>query len=275
MNNSRDINRNIELLARILNNEVITKQQAAEQFDVEEITISRALQYYRSLGIEAFGRKSGIKILNKPKKDDLVTLASYYISLKLNSDYFAKSIKTYSKIDPNFFSKIILLTKAVKEQTIIQIEYQKLTNNITSQYLLKPYNLIETNNNWIFHAVKENETILKAFYLSRIKYLSLTQKKFKKEIAEEKIGEIKEIVLKFVPEVEQELYYKIWFEDFEIQKQSNGYIILKTHQPITNRLAAWCISWWEAMEIINPVELKKYISDMYNDFVKNNSLNSI
>jgi predicted DNA-binding transcriptional regulator YafY len=275
VNHSKDINRNIELLARLLNSEVITKQQAAEQFNVEEITISRILQYYRSLGIEVFGRKSGIKILNKPKKEDLVTLASYYISIKLNSDYFTKSINTYSKIDPRFFPKIVLLAKAVKEQTVIQIEYQKLTNNITSQYLLKPYNLIETNNNWILHAVKEDETILKTFYLSRIKELSLTKKKFNKASVEEKSGEMKEIVLRFVPEVEQELYYKIWFEDFEIQKQSDGRIILKTNQPITNRLAAWCISWWDAMEIINPTELKKYISDMYNDFRLVNDLNSI
>jgi predicted DNA-binding transcriptional regulator YafY len=272
---SSDIIRKVELLAKLLNGESITKSQAADQFNVEEITISRILQYYRSLGIEAFGRKSGIKIFNKPKKDDLVTLASYYVSLKLNSDYFANSIKTYSKIDPKFFPKIILLAKAIKESIIVKINYQKLTNNITSNYLLKPYNLIETNNNWILHAVKEDETILKTFYLSRIKELSLTQKEFKKEIVEEKPGETKEIILKFVPQVEQELYYKIWFEDFEIQKQSDGYLILKTNQPITNRLAAWCISWWDAMEIISPGELKKYIADMYDDFNKINRLNSV
>jgi len=270
-----ETNRNIELLARLLNDEQITKQDAADIFEVEEITISRALQYYRSLGIEAFGRKSGIKILNKPKKDDLVALASYYLSLTLNAEYFSSSIKTYSKIDPRFFSKIILIAKAVAEGIIIKVEYQRLTDNITSIYYLKPYKLIESNNNWILHAVKEDETILKTFYLSRIKNISLTQKKFKKEIVEEKSDEIKEIVLKFVPQVEQELYYKIWFEDFEIQKQSDGHIILRTNQPITNRLAAWCISWWDAMEILQPKELKEYIFDMYNNFVSVNSNNKL
>lgn len=269
-NNKSETNRNIELLARLLNGEQITKQQAADMFNVEEITISRALQYYRSLGIEAFGIKSGIKILNKPKKDDLVALSSYYISVKLNSDYFNKSIKTYSKIDPRFFSKIILAAKTVKEGIVVKIEYQKLTNNITAEYILKPYNLMETNNNWILHAVKENETILKTFYLSRIKNLSLTQKKFKKEIVEEKSGELKEIVLKFVPQVEQELYYKIWFEDFDIEKQPDGYIILWTNQPITNRLASWCISWWDAIEILKPLELKTYINEMIEDYKSKN-----
>ncbi|MBK6915016.1 MAG: WYL domain-containing protein [Ignavibacteriales bacterium] len=268
--NLSETNRNIELLARVLNGEQITKQQAADFYNVEEITISRALQYYRSLGIEAFGRKSGIIIQNRPKKEDLIALSSYYLSLKLNSDYFSNSIKTYSKIDPRFFSKIILAAKAVTEELIIKIEYQKLTDNITSAYNLKPYKLIESNSNWIIHAIKENETTLKTFYLSRIKNISLTQKKFKKDFIETKSGDIKEIVLKFVPQVEQELYYKIWFEDFEIEKQSDGYIILKTNQPITNRLAAWCISWWDAMKIIEPLELKDIIIQITNAFLKEN-----
>jgi len=265
-----ETNRNTELLARLLNGEQITKQQAADIYNVEEITISRTLQYYRSLGIEAFGRKSGIKILNKPKKDDLVALASYYISVKLNSDYFNKSIKTYSKIDPRFFSKIILAAKAVTEEIIIKIEYQKLTDNITSVYILKPYKLVESNSNWILHAIKEGETTLKTFYLSRIKSISLTKKKFKKEFTENKSSDVKEIVLKFVPQVEQELYYKIWFEDFEIEKQSDGYIILRTNQPITNRLAAWCISWWDAIEIIKPIELLNYTNEMIEEYKSQN-----
>lgn len=269
-NRYTETNRNIELLARLLNGEQITKQQAADFYNVEEITISRALQYYRSLGIEAFGRKSGIIIQNRPKKEDLVALSSYYLSLKLNSGYFSSSIKTYSKIDPRFFSKITLAAKAVTEEILLNIEYQKLTDNLTSLYTLKPYKLIESNNNWILHAVKEGETTLKTFYLSRIKNITFTQKKFKKEFTENKSGDTKEIVLKFVPSVEQELYYKIWFEDFEIEKQSDGHIILRTNQPITNRLAAWCISWWDAIEILRPVELKKYINEMIEDYkVKN------
>lgn len=92
----------------------------------------------------------------------------------------------------------------------------------------------------------------------------------KKEFMETKSNDIKEIILKFVPQVEQELYYKIWFEDFEIEKQSDGHIILRTSQPITNRLAAWCISWWDAMEIIQPKELKKYIKEMIDNYYKLN-----
>ncbi len=263
--------RYIELLAHLLNGEIITKQRAAELLNVEEITISRALRFYRSLGIEAFGRKSGIKIFNKPKKEDLIFLASNYISSKLSSDYFYKSIKTYSKIDAGFFNKIVLLSKAIKENIIIKVKYQRLTDNKTNEYTLKPYKLIESNNNWILHALKEDESILKTFYLSRMQHILLTEKKFRKDYLDDNLGEMEEVILKFVPEVERELYYKIWFDEFEIEKQSDGSIILKTNYPINNRLAAWCISWWDAIEIIKPVELKKYINEMYSDFIKKNN----
>jgi len=73
-----------------------------------------------------------------------------------------------------------------------------------------------------------------------------------------------------VPQVEQELYYKIWFEDFEIEKQSDGHIILRTNQPITNRLAAWCISWWDAMEILKPKALRNYITEMIMSYMIKN-----
>lgn len=262
--------RNVELLARLLNNEQITKSQAAEQYNVEEVTITRALQYYRSLGIEAFGRKSGIRTFNKPKKDDLIVLLAEYLSIKLNSDYFINSIKTFSKIDPDFFSKIILIAKAVKEETIIKIEYQRLSDNLVSNYTIKPYKLIDSNNNWIMHAVKVDETILKTFYLSRIKKILFIGRKFKKEVLEERTGDIKEIILKFAPQVEQELYYKIWFEDFEIEKLENGYLLLKTKQPITNKLASWCISWWDTIQIVEPLKLKEYINEMIDNYKAKN-----
>ena len=116
-----ETNRNIELLARLLNGETNHINNKLQIFTMlKRLLYRELLQYYRSLGIEAFGRKSGIIIQNRPRKEDLVALSSYYLSLKLNSDYFSNSIKTYSKIDPRFFSKIILAAKAVTEEIIIK-----------------------------------------------------------------------------------------------------------------------------------------------------------
>jgi len=75
-------------------------------------------------------------------------------------------------------------------------------------------------------------------------------------------------VLRFSPEVENEIYYKIWFDEFEIIKDSEGYIILKTEQPITNRLAAWCVSWWDKIRITSPIELEAQINQMIKAYKK-------
>jgi predicted DNA-binding transcriptional regulator YafY len=265
-NYSNESIRRFELLARILNKERITKTQAAEDYSVEEITISRDLQFFRSLGIEAFSRKNGIEIFNKVKNEHLICFASEYFALKMNSDYFLKSVKVFTKVDPNFYPHIVLLTKAIKESRIIKVTYQRLSDDEIKSYTLQPLRLVESNNNWILHAIKKDEIILQLFYLSRIISFQVTNKKFEIPTEVDENKEKYEIVLRFSPEVENEIYYKIWFDEFEITKDREGFIILKTEQPVTNRLASWCVSWWDKIKVLEPMELKNYISQMISFF---------
>lgn len=262
--------RRFELLARILNGERITKTQAAEGYSVEEITISRDLQFFRSLGIDVLSRKNGIEIFNKVKNEHLIRFASEYFALKMNSDYFTKSVKIFSKVDKKFYQQIVLLTKAIQETRIVKITYQRLSDDEIKSYTLQPLRLVESNNNWILHAIKKDEIILQLFYLSRIISFQLTNKRFKLPIEVDENKEKFEIVLRFSPEVENEIYYKIWFDEFEITKESDGFINLKTEQPITNRLASWCVSWWDKIEIILPDELLVRIQQMIENFNSKN-----
>ncbi|MCK9426140.1 MAG: WYL domain-containing protein [Ignavibacteriaceae bacterium] len=259
---SNDLLRRTEILARILNGECLTKLSAAEDYKVEEVTITRDLQYFRTLGLEIFSRKKGITLFSKVPKDFLTNFVSEYLSLISYSDYFLPPIKKFSKIDSAFFQHIVLLTKAINDSKLLSISYKKLSDNTSNDYLLKPLKLAENNGNWILHAFKNDETILKTFYLSRITNLRLTSKKFILDKVPQKEEKIFDIVLKFIPEVEQEFIYKIWFDEFELEKDEKGSILLKTKQPITNRLASWCISWWDAIEVLQPLELKDYIKEM-------------
>lgn len=258
------------MLARLLNGEVITKQQAADEYGVEEITVSRMLQSYRANGFEVFGRKSGIKVFNPPQKETLLSLAAEYIAVTLNRDTLLESLEKYSKIDEDFFIKVVLVTGAVKDQRILSVRYKRLSDNVESDYVLKPYRLTDTNGNWILHAVKENESVIKTFYLSRMLSINPSGKHFRRNVEVINADKKEKIRLRFVPEVEQELYYKIWFDDFSISKNEDGSIELTTEQIINNRLAAWCISWWDAMEIIEPAGLKEYTSDMINSYLSKN-----
>jgi len=132
---------------------------------------------------------------------------------------------------------------------------------------------VESNNNWILHAIKEDEIVLQLFYLSRIIGFQLTNVKFEIPTDVDENKEKYEIVLRFSPEVENEIYYKIWFDEFEITKDKDGYIILKTKQPITNKLASWCVSWWDKLQIVQPNELRNHIFQMLNSFTNHNENN--
>ena len=126
--------------------------------------------------------------------------------------------------------------------------------------------------NWILHGIKDDETILKYFYLSRIRELIVTDKRYKTINIPENNKTRHKMIFKFNPEVKEEVNAKIWFEIFEIDPDENGYLILTTLQPITNKLAAWCISWWDKCEIIEPVELKVRIKNMMTSFKEVNNL---
>ncbi|NCQ17936.1 MAG: hypothetical protein COW85_00740 [Ignavibacteria bacterium CG22_combo_CG10-13_8_21_14_all_37_15] len=267
---SNDLLRRTEILARILNGECLSKLSVAEDYKVEEVTITRDLQYFRTLGLEIFSRKKGITLFSKVKTDYLALLTSEYLSIKMYSDFMLTPIKNFSKIDALFFQHIVLMTKAVNESLIISVSYKKISDGSEQKYLLKPLKLVENNSNWILHAFKNDETILKTFYLSRITGLQLMDKKFILNKVPEKEEKIFDIILKFIPEVEQEFIYKLWFDEFEIEKDEKGSILLKTKQPITNRLASWCISWWDAIEVIQPVELKDYIKEMIKYYQSKN-----
>ncbi|MBE0550790.1 MAG: WYL domain-containing protein [Ignavibacterium sp.] len=265
-----DILRRSELLARVMNGEEISKADAAYIFKVSEVTINRDIKALRDLGISIFSKKNRLILERVPQAAELVSIASNYLPLKLNSDFFHKQIKVYSKSDKKeFFPKLVLLSKAVDESLILELKYKRFYDGKVGDYKLHPVRLTNVGLNWILHAFKAGEDVIKSFYLSRIQKIKLTDKKFSKLSLPQEKKELFDIELKFDARVQDEILDKIWFESFELEKMV-GYIILKTKQPITNALAGWCISWWDAIQIIKPKELKIYIDEMINDFKSQN-----
>jgi predicted DNA-binding transcriptional regulator YafY len=265
-----DILRRSELLARVMNGEELSKADAADLFNVSEITINRDLKAFRDIGISLFSRKGKIVLEEIPSTAELVSLASNYLPLKLNSDVFHKQVKVYSSSDKkNYFPKLILLSKAVEEGLILDIKYKRFYDNKVNDYQLYPIRLTSVGYNWVLHGMKAGEDVIKSFYLSRIKKMKLLDKKFSKLSLPKEKEKLYTIELKFDKRVQDELLDKIWFESFELEEK-DGHINLTTRQPITNSLAAWCISWWDMVEINKPNELKTNITQMINDFKKKN-----
>ena len=261
-----DIIRRSELLARVMNSEHLSKADAADIFKVSEITINRDLRSLREVGIRVYSKKNKLILEETPSITTLITLASDYLPLKLNSDVFHRQVKVYSKSDKqSFFIKLVLLAKAVDEGLVIDMVYKRFYDNKISGYKLYPVRLVNNEHNWILQAFKADEDIIKFFYLSRIQKLDITDKKFSKLSIPKEDKELYDFELKFDSRVRDEILDKIWFDSFELE-ENEGYIILKTKQPISNTLAGWCISWWDTIQIVNPAELKKYIEEMIKEY---------
>ena len=261
-----DILRRSELLAKVMNGEEVSKADAADLLNVSEITINRDLKAFRDIGISLFSKKGKIVLEENPSTAELVSLASNYLPLKLNSDVFHRQVKVYSTSDKkNYFPKLILLSKAVEEGLIVDLIYKRFYDNKVEEYKLYPVRLINDNLNWKLHAFKAGEDVIKTFYLSRIQKIKITSKKFSKLSLPKEKEQLFDIELRFDSRIRDEILDKIWFESF-ILEEIKGYIILKTKQPITNTLAAWCISWWDTIEIVKPKELKNYIKEMIREY---------
>ena len=67
-----DILRRSELLARVMNGEVLSKGDAADIFKVSEITINRDLKALRDDGISLFSKKGRLVLEKTPQKSLLI-----------------------------------------------------------------------------------------------------------------------------------------------------------------------------------------------------------
>lgn len=259
--------RQIEILSQILNGKICSKADLAEEFDVTEITINRDMRVLRELGIQIFSKNNKVVLTAEPTSEMLTRLASEYISLKLNSEMHFNKLKVLSKhLKKNTLPWLTMLSKAVAEHKVITIKYQRLYDNKIETYDLRPTQLINIDYNWIIHACKLEDNLIQTFYVNRIIEIQPTEKNFQPIHIEEKEEDVHQIVLRFHPEIEQQVIGKIWFDEFEVEKDSDGYIVIKTKQPITNKLASWCISWWDKIEVIEPNELKSHTQNMIEEF---------
>jgi len=263
--------RRIELLAYCLNNKEVDIDNILNKFKTSESTLRRDLRFFKQKGIQIFTRKQKIVIGLKDNQQVMFSLCKDYLQLKLHSEHFSSQIKELSLITDNYFSYLILITQAISECRVIKIKYRK-ADDIEEEAIMNPLRLIIASEyDWQLLAVKHGDDIVKTFYVSRIQSIGIKKDYFEKEKQPVKKEIIYDMVFRFTPDMHNEIYDKIWFANRTIETDAENYIILKTRQPITNRLAAWCLTWWDHIEITKPQELKNYIYEMVTAFNKINS----
>jgi len=267
----KDLFRRNEILALVLNGVVESIADYADRYMVAEITISRDLRWLRKIGIQIYSKKNKVILIVKPDAKTLLSLSSNYLPLKLKAELFQNSLKTFlNSKQGNAYQYLVLISKAVIEKAVIRMQYKRFYDNEVGNYEIKPMELIEKNKNWILSGIKSEENDIKRFYLSRIKKLEIISKHFSDTDLKAVQGKKENIVLRFSSDVAEQVTDKIWFDDFKLEKESNGDFLLTTKHEINNSFAAWCISWWDKIEIVEPQRLKHFISEMIESYNSKN-----
>lgn len=259
----RDFLRRNEILAFVIKSFDYSKADLAMIFKVAEITINRDLHWIRSQGIPIYSKNNKVILTGSLHTNALMLLLSQYIPIKLHTNLILDSINPSSRLNAKgFYEKCIIISKAVSEKRKIDIVYRRFYDNKINSYRILPFKLYNNEYNWILNAVDESDIIEKSFHLSRINKVHLTNEIFNVTETDTSNVKKKKVILKFSPEVESQVLDKIWFDKFDLKKENDGTIVLITRQPLTNKLASWCISWWDKLTIVSPVALKILTENM-------------
>ncbi len=272
-NRNNDIMRRCEILAYVLEGANYSKADLAHFYHVAEITINRDLHELRKKGISIYSKKNKLVLTSEPDKQNLVDCLSEYLLIKLHSSIIDKSIEPLSEERLLLFYRYsTMIMIAISNKQKIKMEYERLYDDKTNEYIIYPTQLIQKNLNWILQAVDENDGKEKSFHLSKVKKIVLQKSKFDLKEYIPAVPVKEKIVLKFSGEVRSQVIDKIWFDKFEIKGGLDGSIILTTEQPITNELAGWCVSWWDKLKIVSPDHFKERIKNMIDCFIETNDL---
>lgn len=260
--------RRLEILCRILNEEIFSKSDMAENLNVAEISISRDINYFRKIGIPVYSKNKNLVIDPQPSIKKVIRFLENHINPISNSQL----IFLQSDIEKLKYLNLIAYSNfAINRNLSLKICYRKLYDNQEKYYNLIPEKLLVNGFNWILEAVDTEDFMPKNFYISRIESMITIENKisdyYKKEIPKETY----KMQFRFSKEVAEQIKSKVWFENQRIDLLEDGRVDFFIVEEISDKLAGWCVSWWDQIEIISPTELKEYLQEMIMSFLERNN----
>lgn len=268
----------------MLNKENVTASELAEKMEVSIRTIYRDIDTISSAGIPIYtsvGRNGGIQfqqgyVLNRSilssqeKQNILLALQNITILSKdqkmdiLNkiSGIFCEEIPQWLEIDLTLWGanknnseneKFSLLEKAIKEKTIIQINYISGQSENTCRKV-KPLKLLFKSSAWYLQAFCIHQNDFRVFKLNRIIDVKLTEEMFENidfpkssiPIAENDI----DMELVFSSEIAYRVYDE--FDKDCITLLDNGDLYVKVRLPNKKWLVRYLLSFGKTIKVLSP-----------------------
>ncbi|NUM80812.1 WYL domain-containing transcriptional regulator [bacterium] len=275
MNRLDELQRQIEMAALIYEfPEKYSENDLASLFLTSESTIRRDVKALRDMGIRVFSRKQAYRVeMNLSEINSLVTT---YLAFAKN-----ETIKNLPLILEKFVNKTISFfvntVKAIRDKHVMEIEYRSAKTDKLQWRTITPvafYNAGKTH-----YLIAIHQDVPKMFTIERIGQFRFTKQPspvkeipsvnelFKDSWGSFTGGKIVKVRLRFSDDHEQYMSDKFWIENQETRHTDEGFEIT-LHVKLSNEFIAWVMGWGDAVEVLEPDELKTAIVKKANAITK-------
>lgn len=291
------INRLFEIIYILLDKKTVTANELAERFEVSQRTVYRDIEILSQSGIPIYttkGKNGGISILDnfvldkslisdKEQSEIITALAAMAalpniekteIKSKL-SLLFHKNGASWINVDfsewgtsqQNVFDK---LKNAVIEKRVTELGYIN-SRGLLSKRSVEPLQLWFKSRTWYLIAYCRKAEDYRIFRLSRMKEINVTEQVFERVLDGFEYDEdnttvmTAEIKLRISPEME----YRVYDEFQNVEKDDDGYFIVKMNCHEDDWLYGYIMSFGEYAQVIEPVRIKNIIKEKIQKSLKN------
>ncbi len=268
-----------------------TASELAEKFEVSVRTIYRDIDALSGAGVPVYtetGRNGGIHlmkdfildraVLSEEEKQEILTAlqsintaqdGSSSQTLQKLSAIFQTESENWLEVDFSRWGdqgsdneKFQLLKTAVIHCREVRIRYAG-SNEVTGERIVQPCKLVYKSKAWYLKAFCTKKQDWRIFKLNRILELELLEKSFVRRECPEPTdmaeGEYREIVLRFPKEMAYRVYDE--FDQGQIQRQTNGELIVSAKMPEDAWLIGSLLSFGAQVEIVSPADLREALAE--------------
>jgi predicted DNA-binding transcriptional regulator YafY len=178
-------------------------------------------------------------------------------------------------IDEQQIQNLIVITGAWVSRQRIRIRYKALDRDEAVERTIEPYHIEPApagHANYVFAFCHRAKTI-RTFRIDRIASIVKTDEHYEipadfdsNQYLSSSIGivvsdEIKSVILKFAPDIAQIIEETIYHPSQTIEKQKDGFIIMKIKVAPSWELYSLILGWGDKVEVVGPKELREQITE--------------
>ncbi|KAB2880414.1 transcriptional regulator [bacterium] len=257
-----ELQRQIEIVAFVFEHpDKYSEIELAEHFFTSDTSIRRDMKALREMGIVIHSRKHSYRIeLTQEQVNQLVTA---YFAFG-NNETIKNLPLVFEKFQKKTLTFFVQTIKAIREKTIMEIEYRAAKNGRLQWRSVTPvtfYNAGKTH-----YLIAMHHETPKMFTLERINAFRFTGQRsaiknvpslgelFKYSWGSFTGGAITKVRLLFQDEMEQYMSEKFWVENQEVKQTDDGFEVTMQVK-LSNEFVAWIMGWGSAVRILEPKEL--------------------